>query len=118
MAIPICIRDGLPMANKRPVYQKTFIRQWREARDMTQEDLAEAIEISVPQLSLIENGKRPYTQKTLEGAAKALKVDPATLLSRGPDEDESLVSAIGRLGPGDQKRALAVVDALKRSGNG
>jgi transcriptional regulator with XRE-family HTH domain len=85
------------MANPRPTYRRTFIREWRLHRGLTQEQLAERMGISVPQLSLIENGKRPYTQATLEAAAYALNTDTASLMMRDPTREGSMWSILDNL---------------------
>jgi transcriptional regulator with XRE-family HTH domain len=50
------------------------LRRYRQERGMTQEALAESLGLSVPYLSLIENGKRnpPYT--TVVAIARALRI--------------------------------------------
>jgi DNA-binding XRE family transcriptional regulator len=48
------------------------IRVWREHRRLTQQQLAEAVGISVPYLSQIESGKRKGTVEVLSAIAKAL----------------------------------------------
>lgn len=50
------------------------IRQLRRQKDITQEDLAEAAQISVDFLSLLERGENAPSFKTLEKLAKALGV--------------------------------------------
>lgn len=62
----------------------TFIKAWRKHRSLNQEWLADAIGITTASLSRIENGKQPYNQRQLEQIAKALKCDPADLLSQDP----------------------------------
>jgi transcriptional regulator with XRE-family HTH domain len=68
---------------KRP-RRRTFIKQWREYRDLTQDDLAERLETSKASISRIENGEQAYTQDFLEACADALRTDPASLLMRDP----------------------------------
>lgn len=59
---------------------RTFIAERREELGMTQEQLAEKIDLSRSMLSKIETGAQPYTQRTLEAIAEALKCRPADLL--------------------------------------
>lgn len=47
----------------------THIRQWRDSRGLTREQLAEAIGVTHPTLSHIENGKIAYTEERLERIA-------------------------------------------------
>ena len=76
----------------KPARRRTFFRQWREFRGLTQEQLAERVETSVPSISRLENGTQPYTQDTLEALAEALNTDPASLLMRDPSNPEAIWS--------------------------
>ena len=61
-----------------------FIREWRKARGMTQEQLAEAIGAAVSSISQLETGKQGYSQSTLEAIARALTTSTAELLTERP----------------------------------
>jgi DNA-binding XRE family transcriptional regulator len=50
------------------------VRAWREARGLTQQQLAEAAGISIPYLSQIEVGKRKGGAEVLAALARALRV--------------------------------------------
>lgn len=50
------------------------IKVWREYRGLTQQQLAEIVEISTPYLSQPETGKRTGTTEVLLAIAKALRV--------------------------------------------
>jgi DNA-binding XRE family transcriptional regulator len=50
------------------------IKVWREYRGLTQQQLAEMVEISTPYLSQIETSKRAGTTDVLLAISKALKV--------------------------------------------
>lgn len=88
-----------PKTRLRPLYQRTFIKQWREYREMSQEELAEKVaeyllenEISergytYASIGRIENGRMPYSQPIMEGIAKALGVSVATLITTAPPKD-------------------------------
>lgn len=83
----------------RPLYQRTFIRAWREKRKMSQEELAERVgeylmenEISNKgythaSIGRIENGRIPYSQPIMEGISKALGVPVTTLIAQPPPAD-------------------------------
>jgi transcriptional regulator with XRE-family HTH domain len=60
------------MARSRRL-RPTYIRQWRESRGLTLEQLAEAIGVTHPTLSRIENGKVAYTEERLERIADELQ---------------------------------------------
>lgn len=52
----------------------------RKSRHMTQQDLAEAVEMSVVSIAYIETGKRWVRLVTLQKIAKALNTDVSSLL--------------------------------------
>lgn len=72
--------------------RRTFIREWREYRGLTQEQLGERLETSGGSVSRIESGQQPYTQDTLEAIAEALQTDAASLLMRNPDDPDAIWS--------------------------
>jgi transcriptional regulator with XRE-family HTH domain len=83
----------------RPMYQPTFIRAWREYREMSQEELAEKVGEYLEERGIsekgythasigrIENGKMPYKQPIMEGIADALDVTVAMLIAQPPPSD-------------------------------
>jgi len=73
-------------------FRRTYIAQWREVRGLTQEQLAARLEMTQSHLSMLENGKRGYTQETLEAIAHALQTDVASLLMRDPSRPEAMWS--------------------------
>lgn len=111
----------LPGARLRPLYQKTFIKQWREYREMSQEELAEAVaeylrenEISekgytYASIGRMENGRIPYSQPIVEGISKALGVSVATLITTPPP-------APGEPLPPDPETLLRVWNEGRKSG--
>ena len=56
------------------------VKIYRKARKMSQEELAEVIDISVPHMCNIENGKTKFSLPILVGLANALQVRPDMLL--------------------------------------
>ncbi len=63
--------------------QKNFgkrLRYLRRDRDLTQEQLAELIDLSVNAISLLERGRTSPSFETLVKLAKALNVDVGELL--------------------------------------
>jgi phage repressor protein C with HTH and peptisase S24 domain len=78
---------------------KTFIKEWRKYRGLTQEQLADMIDMSNSNLSRIESGAVRYTSDSLEMIAHALAVDVTDLLSRGPSDG---------LNPGDTTPSLTL----------
>lgn len=87
---------------KRPKYQRTFIKQWRDYRDgMTQEQLAERVTNYMVEhgtgagythasIGRLERGLMPYSQPVLEALAHSLGTDPASLLIRDPNDQAGI----------------------------
>jgi len=86
-------RKPHPGSRLRPIYQRTFIKQWREYRKMSQEELAERVGeylsengisekgYTYASIGRIENGRMPYSQPIMEGISEALGVPVATLIT-------------------------------------
>jgi transcriptional regulator with XRE-family HTH domain len=101
---------------KRIGYQKgrrrrrTFIRQWREFRGLSQEALGARLDTSGTSISRIENGEQPYTQDTLEAIADALQTDVASLLMRDPSDPNAIWSIWDSAKQGERRM---IVDIAK-----
>lgn len=95
--------------------QPTFIRAWRQHRELTQVEAAERIDIKQSTLSKIERGDLPYNQDFLERAALAYGCDVSDLLEIDPLKPlpPKLVWNRLRAAPKDiQDKAFAILDAL------
>ena len=93
----------------------TFIKAWREFRDLTQERVSERIGISRENYGRIESGKVPYNQDFLELCAVALNCSTSDLLSRDPNTDsliDQLHTLLSKSSANEQKRVLAVAKTL------
>lgn len=77
-----------PRSNPKAPRPRHFIKEWREERGLTQEQLAGRIDKSPSAVSQLETGATRYTQGMLEAIASALAVDPGDLLSRNPVEEK------------------------------
>jgi transcriptional regulator with XRE-family HTH domain len=91
--------------------RRTFIRQWREHRGLTQEQLADRLETSVASISRLESGTQPYTQDVLEALSEALGADPASLLMRNPNDPEAIWSIWDQAKKGERE----LIEQLARS---
>nr|WP_250811634.1 helix-turn-helix domain-containing protein [Neorhizobium tomejilense] len=69
-----------PVKKKLAKLGRTYIAEWRDSRGLTQEQLAEGINMSRSALSKIETSDAPYTQRTLEAIADVLRCKPQDLL--------------------------------------
>ena len=104
-------RPTRPQKPGRP-YTRTFLREWREYRNLTLERAADRIGevtgegLSHGQLSRIERGEQPYSQAILEAAADAYGTDPASLLMRNPIDPEGIWSVWDQAKTGEQRRII------------
>lgn len=92
---------------------RIFLREWREFRHMTQEQLANRLGTTKATISRIETGKRDYTGGFIAAAAEALNCEPADILARDPNWPT--LDDLMRTATEDQRRqARAVVEVLFR----
>lgn len=96
--------------------RRTFIKQWREYRNLTQEELAERLETSKASISRIEGGQQAYTQDFLEACADALMTDPASLLMRNPADEEAVWSIWDKAKIGERQMIEEIVRTVVKTG--
>jgi transcriptional regulator with XRE-family HTH domain len=89
-----------------------YLREWRKARGLTQEALADMIGVDRTVISKVETEKLPYSQTFLERVALVLGCHPADVLTGPPDEAETLTSLWRSLATADRKKALAILRAF------
>lgn len=81
-----------------------FIKQWREYRQLTQEQLAAEMGRSQSWIAQLESGSVAYTQQRLEEMSAILRCSPADLISLDPtglnSDQIDLVHQIVRLSRG------------------
>lgn len=122
----------------RPLYQRTFIKPWREYREMSQEELAEKVGeylsehgirergYTYASIGRLENGKMPYKQPVMEAIADALEVTVEILVSRPPpkppgerDPDTELRIMLGKADDDTKGMYLDIIERIERkSGTG
>lgn len=95
---------------------KLFLREWRQLKGLTQDELAARLGTSKSVISELENGKKRWNQDHLGELAFALGCDPEDLLHPGPrpkDPNEPLLMIWNSI-PDDLKpQAMRVLQALK-----
>jgi transcriptional regulator with XRE-family HTH domain len=95
------------IGRKKAPLRRIYLREWREYRDLTQQQLADRLETTDVSVSRIENLRRDPTLRFLTAAAEALSCSVADLLTRQPPpKGEPLPPSLE-----DQLRAL-----LKKTG--
>lgn|SRR5690606_17347145 len=101
--------------SKRP---RHFIREWRKYRGLTQQQLADRVDVAVSTISQLENGKQGYSQALLEGLAEALSCEPWDLLHNDPNKEGDVVDLTRLLkdaSPEKKAEAIGFVKGLLRS---
>lgn len=114
----------------KPLFRRTYIREWRKKRGLSLRRLAERLELTpggelmLTHVSIgrIETGKQPYSQPALEAIADALGVSASLLLEVNPDKDGDVVDITLRLNKAPRElrqQAINLLDALlKPTGTG
>jgi transcriptional regulator with XRE-family HTH domain len=97
-------------------YRRTFIREWRQSRGLTLQQLANRIGMTHASLSRIERGLQPYSQPLLEALADALQTEPASLLMRNPTDPEGIWSIWDQAKPGERRQIVEIARTLIRTG--
>ena len=95
-----------------------YFRAWRKHRNLTQEQLAERVGMSVSSVSQIETGAQGFTDGTLMAFADALQVDPGDLLSRNPETEGMIVDLMRLIRLKGESVVLNVIRALPDSRTG
>lgn len=73
-------------------FKPTFIRQWRDYRGLTLEQLGGKVDLTPSYLSMLERGQRGYAQETLELIAHHLQTDAGSLIQVNPEETNQIWS--------------------------
>ena len=102
---------AMKKVEKRPI----FFREWREYRGLSQERVAERMEVSQDYLSRMERGERRYNQHFLEALAWALNCEPADLIMRNPLNNDAIWSIWEQIPPESRPQALKVLEAFRKA---
>ncbi len=76
------------------------IKELRNERSMTIEDLAERTGLSVSYVSRLENGERNLSVKNLNLFAHAFDVAAQDILAKAPEKAPNVIGVMGRIGAG------------------
>lgn len=100
--------------DKRPA---NYLRAWREFRQMSQDDLAQKLDTAKGVISLLENGKRPLSDKWLRRLAEVLETRPGHILDVDPHElDNDIVDIWTSLSKDDRAQAARILRTFVRTG--
>jgi transcriptional regulator with XRE-family HTH domain len=104
---------------KRAPYRLTFMRQWREQRGKSLEQVAEGVGTTHATLSRIERGLIPYSQDMLEKVATYLNTDPASLIMRDPTDQNAIWTIWEHAEKGERQMIIDLAQAVikRRTGS-
>lgn len=90
-----------------------FLKEWREVRGLTQQQLADRIDTGKDQISRWEANKRSMTSEVIAALGEALSIEPHQLFldPAQPSADELLRNAT----PEQRRQAFTVIEALLRT---
>ena len=92
------------------------IRQIREDRGYTLEEVAAKVGVSIPHLSNVERGKKNVNNHLLTRIAEALGVPPSSLIAEDFQKDrDRLAHILDRLSTADRARVATFAEALLQS---
>lgn len=93
---------------------KNHLRAWREFRELTQEDLAEAVGTTGSVISMIESGSRGLSDKWLRKLAPALGTTPGYLLDHDPNDlPTDIIDIWTSIPDRDKPTALRILEGFK-----
>ncbi len=98
--------------SQKAKHRLTFLRQWRQHRGYSLDQLAERVPMDKSNLSKVERGILPYNQDLLERLADALMTDPASILMRDPASAAAIWSIWDQASPGERAQIESVAEAL------
>src|SRR5581483_5537757 len=96
---------------KKPPHRRSrhFLKEWRDFRDISQEEAADRAGISRSSLSKIESGRVPYNQDLLERLAVVYRCTPDDLIAVAPNIVDGVrlaYDALKRAPPDMRERAV------------
>ena len=116
--------------NVHTMHKKHYLREWRDHRGYTLEQVADRLEALAQQsqyltpngkkpigttsqnLGKVERGRVPYSQTLLEMLAEIYQTDPGSLLMRNPAADQAIYSIWDNIPPMQRETALIMLRGL------
>lgn len=99
------------VGSKRPL--RWYVRDWREAKGLTQEQLAGRMGTNKGQVSKLERGAQRMNDYWISLVADALGIEPGDLLRDPASPDRN--SLLRGLKPADQERVIHFAEGLKKT---
>lgn len=108
-----CLLYGLRMDDE----PKNYLRAWREFRGMSQDELAQRVDTAKGVISLLENGKRPLSDKWLRRLADVLDTRPGHLLDHDPNDlDTDILDIWAHIAREDRAQAARILRTFSKTG--
>jgi transcriptional regulator with XRE-family HTH domain len=96
---------------------KNHLRAWREFRNLSQEQVADRLGTAKGVISLLENGKRPLSDKWLHKLAEVLETRPGHLLDLDPNElDNDIIDIWAHIDQRDRVQAVSILRTFMKTG--
>lgn len=94
-----------------------FLRAWRKHRGLTLAELAQMTDMTTGNLSRLERGEIPYSQRTWERLSAALGTDPASLILVSPAMAD-IRSLLAEFTPARRAQLAEIAQALAATQEG
>lgn len=96
--------------------QRHYIKEWRKFRGLNQEQLAERVGVSRPQVTKWEKSTRQPNLAELEAVAEVLRCEVPDLLMRDPSDPEGIWTIWDTLAPPERRQVVEIAKTIKRTG--
>lgn len=106
---------------KKPAHDRhpTFLKAWRTYRGLSQDELADRVDVDRTTIGRLERSDIPYNQDILERLAFALGCEVEDILSLDPlkpDPPRLVYQQLKAASPEQQHRAIMMLEALLKAG--
>jgi transcriptional regulator with XRE-family HTH domain len=101
---------------KEPRFKPPYIRQWRQEKGLSLEQVAGSVPMDKGNLSRVERGLLPYNQEMLERLGEVLGTDPGNLINRDPTKEGKVIDLVQRLSENELEQAERVLSAMFKAG--
>lgn len=94
-----------------------YLREWRKFRQMTQDQLAAAVNTSKSVISDLERGQLQLSPKWLRRLAPVLQTQPGYILDHAPEDlDTDIIDIWAHIPDSDKATARRVLESFRRTG--
>lgn len=108
-AMPITFCDTLGMDTEDKNGGPNHLRDWREFRKLSQQELAAAVDTTQHQIAYLESGERGLSAKWLRKLSAALDTTPGMILDHSPKDLDSDIIEIWATASNRQKKQLSEI---------